>query len=63
MYARYQRNRQRMAQQRILVGLDDRMLRDLGFDRSEIGSVAAEIVGAAERTRILRVLASFPSAG
>ena len=35
-----------------LWDLDDRMLRDLGFDRSEIKSVAAEVTGAAEYTRV-----------
>jgi uncharacterized protein YjiS (DUF1127 family) len=33
--------------------LDDRALRDLGLDRSEIGSVSAEAAGIAERTRML----------
>ena len=36
-----------------LSTLDARMLRDLGIDRSEVGSVAAEIAGLAERTRAL----------
>jgi uncharacterized protein YjiS (DUF1127 family) len=36
-----------------LHALDDRTLRDLGFSRAEIGSVAAELSGSAERTRLL----------
>ena len=35
-----------------LAQVDDRTLRDLGLDRSEIGSIAAEVEGRAERTRI-----------
>ena len=41
-----------------LWDLDDRMLRDLGFDRSEITSVAAEVAGQAERTRVRALLMS-----
>jgi len=36
-----------------LRGLDARVLRDLGFHRSELMSIAAEMAGAAESTRIL----------
>jgi uncharacterized protein YjiS (DUF1127 family) len=37
-----------------LDALDDRTLRDLGFHPSEIGSIAAEATGRAERTRRFR---------
>jgi uncharacterized protein YjiS (DUF1127 family) len=35
----------------VLQALDARTLRDIGADRSEAGSIAAELCGAAERTR------------
>ena len=35
-----------------LLELDDRTLRDLGFDRSEVMSVAAEVAALADRTRL-----------
>ena len=38
--------------------LDERSLRDLGFDRSELGSLVAEIDGQAEPTRV-RALQAF----
>jgi uncharacterized protein YjiS (DUF1127 family) len=43
----------------MLRQLDDRSLHDLGFDRSEIGSVAAEATGAAEPSRVRTILASY----
>jgi uncharacterized protein YjiS (DUF1127 family) len=56
----YARHRQRWQARTIydaLRQLDDHTLRDLGFDRSEIRSVAAEVTGEAEYTRV-RALAS-----
>jgi uncharacterized protein YjiS (DUF1127 family) len=38
-------------QKRVLEGLDARLLKDIGVDPSEAGSVAAELVGTALRTR------------
>src|SRR5215472_398487 len=58
-YRRYRKYRQQSALYETLNQLDDRTLHDLGFDRSEIRSVAAEWVGEAERTRV-RVLHSLP---
>lgn len=43
----------------MLRQLDDRSLHDLGFDRSEITSVAAEATGRAESTRVRTILASY----
>lgn len=42
--------------------LDDRMLHDLGIDRSEIDSVAGEIAGLTEATRLRALLSTqlFP---
>lgn len=50
------RRRRQVATQSALARLDDRILKDLGMDRSEIGSVAAERYGdcAATRVRTLR---------
>jgi uncharacterized protein YjiS (DUF1127 family) len=56
-YVRYRQRREASALRDTLRQLDDRMLRDLGFDRSEISSVAAEFTREAESTR-LRVLLS-----
>ena len=58
-YGLYQQRRQQSSLYETLSQLDDRTLHDLGFDRSEIRSVAAEWVGEAERTRV-RVLHSLP---
>jgi uncharacterized protein YjiS (DUF1127 family) len=52
-YARYRKRREAWAVYDALRELDDRTLRDLGFDRSEIRSVVAEVTGKAEHTRVL----------
>ncbi len=59
IYARHTQRGEARAVYNVLSELDDRTLRDLGFDRSEIRSVAAELTGEAEQTRvrILRTIA------
>ena len=47
----WQRQRDRFATRRTLESLSDATLRDIGLSRSEIDSVAAELVGQAETTR------------
>jgi uncharacterized protein YjiS (DUF1127 family) len=61
-YARYRQRRQGRATYETLRQLDDRTLRDLGFDRSEIRSVAAQLTGEAEYThvRALQTLYNLP---
>jgi len=44
-----------------LQEIDDRTLRDIGLVRSEIGSVAAELAGAAAPTRIHVAAISYPT--
>jgi uncharacterized protein YjiS (DUF1127 family) len=57
MLARWQQYRKARDIRRALSELDDRTLHDLGLYRGEIGSVAAELSGSAERTRMLSALA------
>ena len=59
-YAGYRQRREASALSDALRQLDDRMLRDLGFDRSELRSVAAEVTGEAETTRLRVLLAHHP---
>ena len=54
---RHEQWREARATYESLRHLDDRALRDLGFDRLEIASVAAEASGDAERTRCLSFVA------
>jgi uncharacterized protein YjiS (DUF1127 family) len=49
----YCKRREAQTTRAALEALDDRVLLDLGFARSEIESVAAEASGEAERTRAL----------
>ena len=50
--ATYRRRRDARVMRKGLHELDDRTLRDIGFTRSEIGSVIAESTGDAEWTRL-----------
>ena len=58
-YARHRQRRQAKVTYDALCQLDDRTLRDLGFRRSEMRSVAAEVTGEAEYTRV-RALPTSP---
>jgi uncharacterized protein YjiS (DUF1127 family) len=51
MVTRWRRQQRARATYLALRGLDSRMLRDLGFHRSELMSVAAEFAGVADHTR------------
>ncbi|HET9045553.1 MAG TPA: DUF1127 domain-containing protein, partial [Casimicrobiaceae bacterium] len=56
--ARIRRRREASVFRDELRGLDDHMLHDLGIDRSEIGSVASEMAGLTDPTRLRALLAS-----
>lgn len=56
MHAKWKQRQQARATYVALGGLDARTLRDLGFDRSEIRSVAAEVAGETDSTRARLVL-------
>jgi uncharacterized protein YjiS (DUF1127 family) len=58
-HARHRQRRQARAIDNALRQLDDRTLRDLGFDRSEITSIAAEVTGEARRTRVRALRTSY----
>ncbi len=60
-YARHRQRRKARDTYDALRNLDDHMLRDLGFDRSEISSIAAEATGAAARERVRVQLLSSSS--
>ena len=51
MVTRWKQRQQARATYAALRALDPRILRDLGFHRSELMSVAAEVVGVADSTR------------
>lgn len=59
--ARYRQRREARELYDALRHLDDHLLRDLGFHRCEIASVAQEVTGATERTRVRVLLMSRSS--
>jgi uncharacterized protein YjiS (DUF1127 family) len=52
-YASYRQRRDAQSMCKALHELDDRVLHDIGLDRSEIESAAAEATGSANSTRAL----------
>ena len=59
LHARWFRYRHAMHIYAALRQLDSRTLHDIGLDRSEIGSVASEVAGLAERQRITALRTSY----
>jgi uncharacterized protein YjiS (DUF1127 family) len=57
-HARYQQRQHASAIYDALRELDDRTLHDLGLDRSEITSVAAEVTGEAKPARVRALMMS-----
>ena len=57
-HARHRQRQQAKDIHDTLWDLDDRTLRDLGLDRGEITSLAAEVTGRAEPTRVRALLMS-----
>jgi uncharacterized protein YjiS (DUF1127 family) len=55
-FTAWRRMRRAKATRDALATLDDRMLRDLGIARDEIGSISAEVAGQVERTRVHAML-------
>lgn len=58
--AAWQRRARAAESYHVLASLDTRTLRDLGFDRSELASVAAELAGEAAPTRVRTIRARLP---
>ena len=52
IYGTWRQRQQAWATYRALRDLDARTLRDIGLDRSELRSIAAEVSGAIEVTRV-----------
>jgi len=58
-HARHVQRRQAKAVHDALRRLGDHTLRDLGFERSELTSVASEVTGTAEQTRVRALMTTY----